>query len=49
MITTKPVKYPDLKRHGIFVSDEAKDLINRLLEKDPEARLGSSDGLEEIL
>ena len=49
MITTKPVKYPDMKWHGIFVSDEAKDLINWLLEKDPEARLGATDGLDEII
>jgi len=31
------------------MSDDCKDLISKLLEKDPANRLGSKGGLEEIL
>ena len=45
----------DMIQHGavrfpkkIFISDEAKDIILRLLEKNPKNRLGSQSGIEEI-
>ena len=44
MIKTSPVKFP--KR--IKLSDEAKDVIIKLLEKNPKKRLGSQKGIEEI-
>lgn len=44
MIKEKSIKYPDLKRHGIYISDEAKDLINQLMMKDPTQRLGTRPG-----
>lgn len=31
------------------MSDECKDLITKLLEKDPANRLGTNGGIEEIL
>jgi serum/glucocorticoid-regulated kinase 2 len=44
MIKTSPVKFP--KR--IKLSDDAKDVIIKLLEKNPKKRLGSQKGIEEI-
>ena len=44
MIKSSSVKFP--KR--ITLSDDTKDIINRLLEKDPKKRLGSQSGIEEI-
>ena len=49
MIRKHSINYPDPEKHGILVSDEAKDLINKLLSKDPVTRLGSNGGMEEIL
>jgi serum/glucocorticoid-regulated kinase 2 len=42
------VKWPSMERHGISVSDEAKDLILKLLTKDKNKRLGVNGG-EEVL
>jgi serum/glucocorticoid-regulated kinase 2 len=44
MIKNSSVKFP--KR--INLSEEAKDLIKKLLEKNPKKRLGSQSGIEEI-
>jgi serine/threonine protein kinase len=49
MIKTKSVKYPDLQKHGIYVSEEAKDVIDKLLTKNPKERLGSKNMADEIL
>ena len=44
MIQTSAVKFP--KR--INLSDDAKDIIQKLLEKNPKKRLGAQKGIEEI-
>ena len=44
MIKSSPVKFPK----KINLSDDAKDLIKKLLEKDPKKRLGYQNGIEEI-
>lgn len=44
-IVNSPVTFPDDKR----LSRSFKDLVTRLLEKDPEHRLGSSRGIKEIM
>lgn len=49
LIQKATIKYPDPKKHGISVSPEAQDLINRLLEKDMDKRLGSEDDVDEVL
>ena len=49
LIKTKPVFFPDAKKHGIHMSDNCKDFIKGCLIKDPKERLGSSGGLQEIL
>jgi serine/threonine protein kinase len=49
LIEKFPVKFPDPERHGIPMSDEAKDIISKLLEKDPKKRLGYEGGIEEII
>lgn len=49
LIQNAPIRWPDYKKHGIFVSDEAKDLITKMLEKDRKLRLGQDNGVEDIL
>lgn len=53
MIKKKKFVFPDQKLlerdKGIFVSDNARNLIEKLLIKEPENRLGSKNGVEEIL
>ena len=44
MIKNNPVKFP--KR--ITLSEDAKDVIRKLLEKNPKKRLGAHNGIEEI-
>lgn len=42
------MNFPDPEKHKISVSDDAKDLILRLLDKDKYTRLGAN-GLEEVM
>ena len=48
LIETREVHFPD-ERYGINVSEECKDFIRKILVKDPNGRLGSEGGYEEIL
>ena len=41
LIKTKPVFFPDAKKHGIAMSDQCKDFISKCLAKNPAERLGS--------
>jgi serine/threonine protein kinase len=43
------VTFPDPDKHKIYVSPKAQDLINKLLAKKKENRLGAKNGIEEIL
>ena len=36
MIRKHSVNYPEVDKHGFTISDDAKDIINKLLTKDPE-------------
>ena len=49
LIKEASIKYPDPKRHGISVSKTAQDLINKLLDKDLDKRLGNEKDFEEVL
>jgi serine/threonine protein kinase len=49
LILNNKISFPTPEKHKIFVSDEAKDLINRLLIKNPHNRLGAAGGIKEIL
>lgn len=49
LIKTKPVFFPDAKKHGIAMSDECKDFINKCLSKKPNERLGAKGGVDEII
>ena len=44
-----PIRWPDKEKHGLSVSEEAKDLISRLLEKDRKQRLGQKNDIDEVL
>ena len=47
-IKDKELRFPDAK-HGIKITEEAMDVITKLLCKKPSERLGSKGGVEEIL
>ena len=49
LIKTKPVFFPDAKKHGIAMSDQCKDFISKCLAKNPAERLGSTGDIEEIM
>ena len=49
LIKEATIKFPDHKLHGIYVSPEAQDLINKLLDKNMETRLGSDGGVDQIM
>jgi serum/glucocorticoid-regulated kinase 2 len=49
LIKTKPVFFPDPKKHGIKMTDECKDFIGKCLNKNPAERLGTIGDISEIL
>ena len=49
LIQECPVTFPDKDRLGFEVSDVAKDIISKLLDKDKSKRLGAKDDVTEIL
>jgi len=49
LIEKFPVKFPDPEKHKIIMSEEVKDLITKLLEKDPKERLGTVGGVDAII
>lgn len=49
LIKSKPVFFPDAKKHGIAMSDQCKDFISKCLAKNPAERIGSQNDIKEIL
>lgn len=49
LIKTKPVFFPDAKKHGIAMSDDCKDFISKCLAKKSQDRLGTNGDIEEIM
>ena len=49
LIEKFPVRFPDPEKHKIMMSEEVQDLITKLLEKQPENRLGTKEGIKEVL
>mmetsp|Transcript_25807 Transcript_25807/g.39668 ORF Transcript_25807/g.39668 Transcript_25807/m.39668 type:complete len:163 (-) Transcript_25807:28-516(-) len=49
LIQQAPLRWPDPVKHGITISEEAKDLISKLLEKDRKQRLGAKADVDEVL
>ena len=45
----KRVPFDNIEQMGIRISENAKDIITKLLSKDPDIRLGTKDDIEEIL
>ena len=41
LIKTKPVFFPDAKKHGIAMSEDCKDFISKCLAKKSQDRLGT--------
>ena len=48
-ITTKDVIFPDPKKYNIEISENAKDLIKKLLKKNPQERLGSVKDVDDVM
>ena len=49
LIKSGSIIFPDPVRHKIPMSDEVKDLITRLLDKNPKTRIGSNGDADEII
>ena len=49
LIKKKAVYFPDEQRHNISMSENCRSFISRLLSKNPQDRLGTRGGLEEVL
>ena len=49
MIKKRDVHFPDPERYKIYMSDDCKDFISKLLNKDPKQRLGTNGGIQEVL
>ena len=49
MIMAKDVYFPDEARYNIPMSENCRAFISRLLDKNPQHRLGTRGGLEEVL
>ena len=49
LIEHADIRWPDQEKHGISISDTAKDLITKLLAKDKKSRLGQNGDDEEVL
>ena len=48
-IKKKKFAFPDLEPLGITVSDQARDLIEKFLIKEPAERIGTNGGVNEVL
>lgn len=49
LIENGPIRWPTQEKHGFEVSNESKDLISKLLDKDKTRRLGRINGVEDII
>lgn len=49
LIQNFPVKYPDPSKHKIMMSEDLKDFISRLLDKNYRTWLGSQEDVKEVL
>ena len=49
LIRNGNIIFPDPERHKIFMSDDLKDLITKLLDRNPVTRLGSRGGINEVI
>ena len=49
LIKERAVNFPDPMRHKIYMSEDCKDFITKMLKKDPGERLGTHGGCQEVL
>mmetsp|Transcript_47439 Transcript_47439/g.34724 ORF Transcript_47439/g.34724 Transcript_47439/m.34724 type:complete len:272 (-) Transcript_47439:132-947(-) len=49
MIRSGPIIYPDPVKHKIYMSPLLKDLISKLLDRNPNARLGSKGDVNDVV
>jgi serine/threonine protein kinase len=49
LIQQAPLRWPDPAKHGITITEDAKDLISTLLHKDRKQRLGHKSDVDEVL
>ena len=48
LIRTGRIVFPDPIKHKIYMSEELKDIITKLLERNPATRLGSKQDVDEV-
>lgn len=48
LIRTGRIVFPDPVKHKIFMSEDLKDIITKLLDRNPASRLGSKQDLDEV-
>ena len=49
LIQESHIRYPDKEKHGIYISPDAQDLINKCLDKNKKSRLGQQGDVDEIM
>ena len=49
MIKNGPIIFPDPVRHKIYMSNELKDLISKLLDRNAATRLGTKGDFQEVV
>ena len=48
LIRTGRIVFPDPIKHKIYMSEELKDIITKLLDRNPASRLGSKQDIDEV-
>lgn len=49
LIRNGNIIFPDPERHKIFMSEDLKDFITKLLDRNVHTRLGSKGGVNEVI
>ena len=49
LIQHSPIRWPQMDKHGVEVSRDARDLITKMLCKNRKERLGKFNDVDEIL
>ena len=48
LIERKQIVFPD-ERYGVEISEDCRDFISKLLDKNPNTRLGATNSVDEVM